>query len=303
VQGIICLEMECFRSMTKKPQLRGRQPIRLASPEWLKDQDEAPLIIDCQPTVNDYVARHIPCAVHAEECMMRLSQFGRPGLMAPAEIVESSLRYLGVRAGEPVIVYGDDGRVKKLGDGVEQFFFAFALARFGVEDIIVLEGGLEGWVKSKGAVESSFPHKTNGDFQAWLRQDLVIDMDELKETKDAGDTVLIDTRPKELYEGKAYWPKPGHIPGAVSVPYSELMMADNKRTFRPKKELEKLFEKAGASPDKNIVVTCGTGRSLALAFIALTSILEYPKVRAYEGSFTEWSSHTENATVSGPDAY
>lgn len=288
--------------MTKKPQLKGRQPIRLASPEWLLDQDEPPLIIDCQPTMNDYVAQHIPGAVHAEEGMMRLSQFGRPS-MAPAEIVESSLRYLGVRAGEPVVVYGDDGCIKKQGDGVEQFFFAYALARYGIEDIIVLEGGLKSWKDAKGKVESAFPNKTSGDFQAWLRQDLVIDMDELREIKDKGDTVLIDTRQKKLYEGKGYWPKPGHIPGSVSVPYTELVMADNPRTFRPKKELEKGFARAGVKPDKEVILTCGTGRSLALAFIALTSILEYPKVRAYEGSFTEWSAHAENATVSGPEIY
>lgn len=288
--------------MTKKPQLKGRQPIRLASPEWLMGQEETPLIIDCQPTINDYVAQHIPGAVHAEECMMRLSQFGRPA-MAPAEIVESALRYLGVKAGEPVVIYADDGCIKKQGDGVEQFFFAYALARFGMEDITILDGGLDGWKKAKGKVEMAFSSKTSGDFQAWLRQDLVIDMEELREIKDKGDTVLIDTRPRKLYEGKGYWPKAGHIPGSVSIPYTELVTPENPRSLRPKKELEKIFAKVRAVPEKDIVLTCGTGRTLALAFIALTSILEYPKVRAYEGSFTEWSSHAENATVSGPEPY
>jgi thiosulfate/3-mercaptopyruvate sulfurtransferase len=290
--------------MTKKSQLQGRAPIRIASPEWLlEQQDRSPLVIDCQPTVNDYIAEHIPSSVHAEENMMRLSHVGRPGVLAPTELVEVALRHLGVRASDPVVVYSGDGEVRHFGDGVEQFFFAYALARYGHEDVIVLDGGLEAWKKAGGKVDNSYPRGTMGDFQAWLRQDLQVEMEEVQDLKDHGETVLIDTRPKAQFEGKSYWPKPGHIPGAISIPWTELVMEKNHRQLKPKKELKDIFVKAGVDAKKEVLLTCGTGRSASIAFIVLSSVLEYPLVRMYEGSFTEWCSHTENPTVKGSKSY
>ncbi|OPY32459.1 MAG: putative thiosulfate sulfurtransferase [Methanomassiliicoccales archaeon PtaU1.Bin124] len=261
------------------------------------------MIIDCQPWVNNYISGHIPGAVHAEECMMRMSHFGRPGVLAPTEIVEMSLRHLGLKAGDPVVVYGADGAIKKVGDGVEQFFFAYALARYGHEDIIMLDGGMQAWTEAGGQLESTLPRRLAGDFQAWLRQDLQIEMEELREIKDHGETVLIDTRPKKQYAEQAYWPKPGHIPGAINIPWTEMVTKENPRLFRPKKELKEIFQKNRVEKDKEVLLTCGTGRSASVAFIALTSLLEYPMVRMYEGSFTEWSAHTENTTVKGNQPY
>jgi thiosulfate/3-mercaptopyruvate sulfurtransferase len=48
-----------------------------------------------------------------------------------------------------------------------------------------------------------------------------------------------------------------------------------------------------------IICSCGTGREATNEYILFKHYLNYPQVKLYEGSFTEWSSHLENPVVRG----
>jgi thiosulfate/3-mercaptopyruvate sulfurtransferase len=76
-------------------------------------------------------------------------------------------------------------------------------------------------------------------------------------------------------------------------------MTENKRELKPDDELVRLIEAAGVTKDKTVITTCGTGREQTNEFLIFRYYLGYPKVRGYEGSFTEWISHPENPTVTG----
>lgn len=77
------------------------------------------------------------------------------------------------------------------------------------------------------------------------------------------------------------------------------MEAKNKAKLRPDTEIASLIQAAGATPDKVILCSCGTGREATNEFITFKWYPGYPRVGLYEGSFTEWTAHPENPTVTG----
>ena len=91
----------------------------------------------------------------------------------------------------------------------------------------------------------------------------------------------------------------GHIPGAVNLPWRSLMADDNPTLLKPDGQIQQLLKQRGVSPDKTIIVSCGTGREATNEFLLLKWYLGYPNVKLYEGSFTEWTAYPDNPTVTG----
>ncbi len=79
------------------------------------------------------------------------------------------------------------------------------------------------------------------------------------------------------------------------------MTGENTRKLRPIPEIRAMAEAVGATPDKLVICSCGTGREATNEFLIFRHLLGYPRVRLYEGSFTEWISHPANPTVTGPN--
>lgn len=113
------------------------------------------------------------------------------------------------------------------------------------------------------------------------------------------DTVIIDARSREEFQGLRVRPAPGfdhgaeragHIPGAVHFPAAQLLGPDGG--FRPKEEIEKLFRAVGAAPDqtKKVVAYCRLGHRASMTWFAASRILGWNHVRVYDGSWTEWGS-------------
>jgi thiosulfate/3-mercaptopyruvate sulfurtransferase len=77
------------------------------------------------------------------------------------------------------------------------------------------------------------------------------------------------------------------------------MTKDNARLMKDDAELEQMISKFNITPDKTLLIYCGTGREATNEFLFFKFYLGHEKVRIYEGSFTEWSAHPENPTVTG----
>ena len=105
--------------------------------------------------------------------------------------------------------------------------------------------------------------------------------------------VLMDAREEDEYIGKKGETKrKGHIPGSVRLDYVEVLNEDG--TLKSKDELAKIFSKAGITPDKDVAIYCETSVRAGIVFLALTSVLDYPKVRVYDGALYEWSADPDN---------
>jgi thiosulfate/3-mercaptopyruvate sulfurtransferase len=110
--------------------------------------------------------------------------------------------------------------------------------------------------------------------------------------------VLLDMRSIEEYRGERVSPPwfevdhgatcKGHIPGARHLYYNDLLEEEEK--FMPLATLREKFLQAGATPDKEIVTYCRLSHRASMAWFILKYLLGYPRVRVYDGSWTEWGS-------------
>lgn len=285
--------------MTKTYPYPGKGKVRWVSTDWLQNHLDEVMILDVQPNVHDYILEHIPGAVYFNEGLLRIPLKGRPAVYGPEKAIEANFQRVGLHPDKPVVVYTGTGAFKGWGDGLEQTMVAYTLARGGHNTVHVLDGGLDKWKQEKNPLTKVFPQIEESLFTVKVRKEYFVEYEEFSQLKDEDGVILLDARPPGMYEGQGPWMKPGHIPGAVNLPWASLMDDTNKRLLKSDAELKSIVESKGATPDKTILCSCGTGREATNEFILFKWYLQYPSVRIYEGSFTEWSSYPDNPTVTG----
>lgn len=106
-------------------------------------------------------------------------------------------------------------------------------------------------------------------------------------------TQIVDARSAGRFAGKEPEPRPGlrpgHMPRALNVPYSQLI-EDGQLTSRAR--IEAAFKSAGVDLEKPIITTCGSGVTAAILTLALKSIGKQPQ-GLYDGSWAEWGSRPD----------
>ncbi|MGD2072898.1 MAG: sulfurtransferase [Candidatus Thorarchaeota archaeon] len=283
------------------PYPSGKGKVKWVSTEWLGDNlMESPMkILDIQPNVHDYISEHIPGAIYFNEGLLRIPLKGQPAVYGPPEVMQAHFRRVGLHPDDPVVVYTGVGIFKGWGDGLEQTMGSYTLARFGHNTVYVLDGGLNKWKEEGRPLTKAFPEIKESEFTVKVRKDYFLEYEKFKEIKDKSDVILLDARPPQVYQGQGPWIKPGHIPGAVNLPWSSLMDDKNKALLKSHHEIESILKEHTITPDKTIICSCGTGREATNEFILFKWYLQYQRVFIYEGSFTEWSSYPENEVVTG----
>jgi thiosulfate/3-mercaptopyruvate sulfurtransferase len=107
---------------------------------------------------------------------------------------------------------------------------------------------------------------------------------------------LVDVRSPAEFNGEIMAPpglqetaqRMGHIPGANNVPWAQAVKEDG--TFKSKEELAALYGGKGVTADKDVVAYCRIGERSSHTWFALKHLLDYPTVKNYDGSWTEWGS-------------
>jgi len=279
----------------------GEGPVTLVSSAWVmaRLEEGSIQIVDCQPNVHDYIQEHLPRAVYVNEGLFRSHEGGHPARWVAPEAIRPVLNAAGLEPETPVVVYTGVGVSRGWGEGLGQTMVAYSLARYGHRCVHVLDGGIDRWKAEGRPLSQAFPVPAATSFPVSVRRDYGIGHEELVRIKDLPGVVLLDARPPALYEGKGPWVRPGHIPGAVNLPWARLMDPDNRSLLKPLAEIEFLLQEKGVSRDKTIVCSCGTGREATNEFLLLRFYLGFPDVRIHEGAFTEWVSDPANPTVTG----
>jgi thiosulfate/3-mercaptopyruvate sulfurtransferase len=279
--------------------------IKWISPEWLEAHrnDAGLIIIDCRQNSHSYFTDHIPKAIHLHESLLRLHVGRIPVRWIPAELAHVLFRILGLEQDNPVVVYSEcrskNSSASVASDGLEASFVAYSLVRFGCRRVMILDGGFEQWRNEGRPRAQDFGETLPSGFTVKMPIDLFIAYEECVRIKDHPNVVLLDTRPTGVYEGSGPWRKPGHIPGAVNLPATHLMDANNTTRLKPEGEIRSILLDRGITPEKTIICSCGTGRTATSVFLILKWYIGYTNVVRFEGGFTEWVSHAENITVTG----
>jgi len=88
-------------------------------------------------------------------------------------------------------------------------------------------------------------------------------------------------------------PKAGHIPAALSYPYSENLIGTK---FKTKTELKERFK--NFAKEQEIILYCGSGVTACHNFLVLAS-LGYKNLKLYLGSWSDWVSYPDNPIETG----
>ena len=122
-----------------------------------------------------------------------------------------------------------------------------------------------------------------------------VDQAYVKANKDRADVVLIDVRPREVFNGKA--PRAGfhggHIEGAVNLPRSEVVELIK---LKDKAKALEILAKAGITRDKELIVYCNTGKHARDVANYLVKYFDFKrnKIKNYRGSAADWVKNPEN---------
>ncbi|HZQ05196.1 MAG TPA: sulfurtransferase [Anaerolineae bacterium] len=169
---------------------------------------------------------------------------------------------------------------------------------FGHKDTKIMNGGRQKWIDEGRELSKETPSYPATQYKAPERDDHTIRAfrDDVQKQIDQK-LPLVDVRSPQEYTGELLhmpgYPQEGalrggHIPGAKSIPWAKAVKED--ATFKSPEELKALFEGAGITPDRDIIAYCRIGERSSLTWFVLTYLLGYPRVRNYDGSWTEWGN-------------
>ncbi|HET8614633.1 MAG TPA: sulfurtransferase [Actinomycetales bacterium] len=257
----------------------------------------APLLVDVRwsldgPDHDGYATGHLPGAVFCDLDAQLAAPPGEGGRhpLPSADQMSRTLQQLGIGAERDVVVY--DG-----GNGSPAARAWWCLRWAGHERVRVLDGGLVAWVGAGGQLESGeVVAQPVGEATARVGAMPTVSADDVL----AGHVgTLLDVRAPGRYRGESepIDPVAGHIPGAVSLPISE-MVADDGRLL-PRDRLREVVVAALPAADLPPVVTayCGSGITAAQMVLALHEAGLHAAL--YPGSWSEWIADPSRPVATG----
>ncbi len=247
-----------------------------------------PIVIDTRGGYKDYFRGHLPTAHHLNFDTLRGTDHGVPVQYLPDDLTKALLVRAGVDRQRTHLVYAT-GEALPNDEILSASMVAYVLEKFGIDDVRIVDGGLAGWQSQKLPVTQEYFGNPPGTLPTIQNASIGIAIDELLKLKTEPNVIVVDARPKNEYLGKDdIWLRKGHIPGAVSFHWARLMEKSNTHKFLPAESAQAELKAAGITPDKQIVVYCGTSREGSLLRFYLKHVAGYPNVRLYEGSWKEY---------------
>jgi len=266
----------------------------LNDPDWI--------IFDCRFTLTNteagrasYQQGHIPGAhyVHLDDDMSSAvtPTSGRHPL-PDIPLFSEKLSAWGVDSGKQIVVYDDS-----FGSMAVKMWWL--LRWLGHDNIALLNGNWQMWVRHKLAVTTELPKKIPALFTPYVRSELVVDTEEVDFARRERCSVLIDARPEQRFAGER---EPldkvaGHIPGSINWVYEENLDFDG--TYLPAEELRESYLKLMHSlKPQQVIHTCGSGVTACHNMLAM-EIAGLHGSKLYAGSWSEWITDPARPVATG----
>ncbi len=266
-------------------------PEYLVETQWVQDHitDPKVRIIESDEDSLLYRSGHIPGAVQVDWFSTLQNPVRRDFLSR--EKFEQVASELGISNDTTVVFYGDKSN----------WFACYALWVFqyyGHQNVRIMNGGRLKWEKENRPLNKDVPTYARTQYKAKepdagiraFRDDVFNQIDARRP--------LVDVRSPQEFSGELLsmpnYPQEGamrggHIPGAANIPWSQAINQDNG-TFKSADELKALYEAKGVKPGEQVIAYCRIGERSSHTWFVLKYLLGYPKVRNYDGSWTEWGN-------------
>lgn len=261
----------------------------LVDADWLLANLDRPdvVVAEVDEDVSVYADGHIEGAVGLN-WRADLQDPVRRDLLEPAAFA-ALLGRIGVSPDTTIVLYG----------GNNNWFAAYAywyLKLYGHEKVALLDGGRKLWELEDRPMTTEVVVRTPVDYPVPVEDSSV------RARRDAvvaliGKADLLDARSPDEYAGRLLAPahlpqehaqRAGHVPTAVNIPWSQT--ANDDGTFKSDKELAEIYEGNGITGDNPVITYCRIGERSAHSWFVLHELLDYPDVRNYDGSWTEYGS-------------
>ena len=263
--------------------VNGQDIITAAETAKLMKNDD--VVVVSARTSADYKKVHITGAVHINHSDLYKDGPVKNMLNSPEEIAKV-LGAAGISESKKIILY-DDGSGKYAGR------MYWILSYLGAKDVKVLDGHMKAWRAARKPVTKNPSNVKAVTFTPSVNKDLIASMNEVKTSIGSTTTAIIDARSSAEFGGQSETAlRKGHIPGSINLEYTTVMDAQGK--LKSNDALQKIFSDAGITKDKKVIIYCESGVRAGIIFLALKSALNYPKVKVYDGAYSEWQSVSAN---------
>ncbi|MCB1597303.1 MAG: sulfurtransferase [Gammaproteobacteria bacterium] len=249
------------------------------------------VVVDCrfnlqQPAAGSrlYAERHIPGAYYADLdrdlAGPRTAETGRHPL-PDVEDLQQLLSGFGIGPETRVVVYDEGG-------GALAARLWWLLRWLGHTEVSLLDGGFAAWCAAGLPISTEVPARRKGRFVARPGSMPVATTRNIEAALGTARILLLDLRSHDRYLGRVepIDPVAGHVPGAVSAPFSRNLGPDGR--FLPAAELRRNYSAMiGDRPVAEVVCMCGSGVTACHGIFAL-ELAGWPGAGLYVGSWSEW---------------
>ncbi|MFF0631017.1 sulfurtransferase [Nocardia sp. NPDC004151] len=261
----------------------------LVSADWVEENLNTPgvVLVEVDEDTSAYDLGHIEGAVRLDWKKDLQDQVRRD--FVNQEQFSALLSERGISNDDTVVLYG----------GNNNWFAAYAYWYFklyGHQDVKLLDGGRKKWELDGRPLVKDIKVRPATDYKA-SAQDLSIRAFRDEVIDAIGAKNLVDVRSPDEFSGKILAPahlpqeqsqRPGHIPGAINVPWSKAANEDG--TFKSDAELAELYKEAGLDGEKQTIAYCRIGERSSHTWFVLQELLGHQNVKNYDGSWTEYGS-------------
>lgn len=291
ISGFVLITL-VLASCSPKPPTYPNAELLLTAEAFQKEaQLPNTLVIDARSSIEAWRSGHIPGSVffHARRDLEDENHEVEHFLIGPEEF-QAQMLALGLNHNTRVLIY-DEGNAL----GAARLFYA--LEYFGFEgDISVLNGGFSAW-NASGLPGSSVAEGdsmsvvgTAGNFTSRVQESRQCDLAYVRGVEPGSNRIIFDVRSTEEYEGTdVRAAKGGHIPGAVNLEWSHVLVEGDVPYFKSFEDIDSLYTSLGVTRDKEIIPHCHSNVRGSHAYFTLR-LMGFDSVKPYEGSWSEFGN-------------
>ena len=277
----------------------------LVDPSWLRQHLHDPnlVVLDIYDGNQRAVfeSGHIPGALFTdyEHNGWRATVNSVPDLLPPIKDIEKVIGGFGIdNDSEVVLVPG--GREHADFTAVTRVYWTFKV--LGHNNVSILNGGDKAWfADAPDPVATGTTAPKPKTFVAHFQRSLLATHADVEKAVKTHDTVLIDARPPEQYQGEKKSPavlKAGTLPGAVNVPAEQIVSTDGTR-LADMATIDAVLAKAGVKSTGKQISFCNTGHLATGPWFLLHEIKGNKDISMYDGSMADWTRDSKLPVVKG----